>query len=437
MDVSIKEIKDKSQVELVVAVTAEELEPHLDRAAKSISKDHPIKGFRPGKATLDAAINVYGKERVVNEALEKAVPRWFVQAVLEHEIDALGRPITNIQEADLNTGVKFTATVDVLPAVTLGDPTKIIVERQLVTVTEQDIQQELHSLAKSRSTYIDVTRPAQMGDTVVADFTVSMNGQALAGGSSKNHPIQLGEGHFIPDFENKLQGIQAGDEREITMVFPTDFAQAELQGKEAQARVRAHEVKKRMVPEITDEFARKLGEFKNLQHLKDELRANMKLEREQKEKERLGGELTEKLADISTFGALPASLLEREIDRRLRELIEILAYQKKTIEDYLQQTKKTPAELREELRQPAERTIKVSLALRQFAKEQAIEASEEEVNSRAEEILKHYQTADHAHGEVDPDDLKENLRAQIRNQQALTKLEELVNVKEAVVQPTK
>jgi trigger factor len=433
MDISIKEIKDKSQVELTISVTSEELEPHLDRAAKSISKDHPIKGFRPGKATLDAAMNVYGKDRIVTEALEKGIPRWFVQAVLEHDIDALGRPATTITEADIEKGVTFTATVDVLPTITLGDPTKIVVERQPAVVNDKDVDQELLVLAKSRGTYIDVARPAQVGDTVIADFTVSMNGQEIEGGSSKNHPIQLGEGHFIPDFETKLQGIQAGDEREITMVFPTDFAQAELQGKAAQARVKAHEVKQRMVPEINDEFARKLGQFKDLQHLKDELKANMKEERVQKEKERLQGELTEKLADISTYGALPTSLLEREIDRRLQELMQMLAYQQKTLEEYLHQTKKTPLELRAELREPAERTIKVSLALRQFAKEQSIEASEEEVNEKALAVIQHYQEPDHDghhHGEFDPEEVKDNVRATIRNQKALEKLEELATIKE-------
>lgn len=434
MDIAIKKIPDKSQVELTISITSEELEPHLDRAGKNLSKEHPVKGFRPGKATLDAAMNVFGKDAVMQEAIAKAIPRWFVQAVLEHDIDALGRPTTAISKADIDTGVTFVSTVDVLPEVKLGDPKKITVARKSVDVTDADIEQELKLLAKSRSTYIDAVRPAAKGDTVLADFTVSMNGQPLEGGSSKNHPIQLGEGHFIPDFETKLEGIQAGDMRDITMTFPEDFPQEELRGKQATANVKAHEVKKRVIPEVNDDFAKTLGKFDHLQHLKDELKKNLVLEREQKEKERLGGELTEKLADISTYGALPASLVEREIDRRLQELVQMLAYQKKTLEDYLLQSKKTAQELRQELREPAERTVKVSLALRQFAKEQGIEATDEEVNKRTQEVLQHYQEPDHdghQHGEIDPEEVKEHMKANIRNEAALEKLQSVATVTDA------
>lgn len=421
MEATTKKIPGQSQVELTIFVTPEELEPYLDQAAKSLSKNHPINGFRPGKATLEAALKVFGRERVVNEALEKGIPRWFVQAVLEHNIDALGRPATSLTQADIDKGVSFTATVDVLPEVKLGNPQKISVESRPVAVTDDDVTQELTILAKSRSTYIDVARPAQLGDTVIADFQVLVNGQPLEGGASQNHPIQLGEGHFIPDFENKLQGISAGDEREITMKFPDDFAQAALRGREAQARVKAREIKKRIMPALTDDFAKKLGQFTSLAHLKEELKKNIGEERRQAEADRLGGELTEKLADLSSFGALPASLIEREIDRRLDELGQMLAYQRKTIEEYLQQTNKTPQDLRTELREPAIRTVKVSLALRQFAKEQGIEANEEEVDTKVQAVIAHYQGPDN--------DVREHVRASLRNLAAINKLKELATIK--------
>lgn len=434
MDIQIKKIPEKSQVELTVSVTAEELEPHVERAAKNLSKDNPVKGFRPGKASLEAATKAFGKDRLLSEVIDKAVPRWFVQAVLEHDIDALGRPSTTVSKADIETGITFSSIVDVLPDVTLGDPQKITAEKKPVTVTDDDVKQELTVIAKSRSTYIDVLRPAEKGDTVIADFTVAMNGQPIEGGSSKNHPIQLGEGYFIPDFENKLQGILAGDEREISMTFPDDFSQEELRGKQASATVKAHEIKKRVVPEINDEFAQKLGKFDSLQHLSDELKKNLLADKAEKEADRLGGELTEKLADLSTFGVLPDSLIEREIDRRLQELLQLLAYQQKTLDQYLEQTKKTPEQLRVELREPAERTVKVSLALRQFAKEQSLEATDEEINEKAQAIIQHYQGPDHdghKHEELDPEEVKEHVKAQIRNQKAIDKLKELATIKEA------
>lgn len=423
MEVNVKSIAEKSQVELSVTATPEEFRPFIEKAVRSISRERPVKGFRPGKVSVPVALEAYGTERVVSAAVERAVPRFFVQAVLEKDIEALGRPATSVERADLKEGLSFTATVDVLPAVKVAQPSDLQVDHRSVEVTEEDVQRELDYLARQRSTFLDIARPAQKGDTVTVDFEVSMAGTAMAGGSSKNHPVHLGEGRFIPDFEQKLEGIQAGEAREFSMTFPADFPTKDLAGKEAQAKVKAHTVQKRVVPTIDDAFAKSVGHFKDLADLKTKLRENIVRDRTQREHERVQSELAEKLADQSEVGVLPVSLVEREIDRRLQELMQFLAYQGKNLDEYLKEKQQDVAGLREEFRGWAEKTARVSLVLRQFAKDQKIAVSDEEVEREIERFLSQFKNSEEATTKVDQEELRSSVVASLRNQKALELLE--------------
>jgi len=437
MDIQTTPLQEKSQVKIQIKASAEELKPYLEKAAKKLSQDNPPKGFRPGKTSLDAAVKIFGQERLLNEAINKAIPNFFVQAVIDNDIEALGRPDTTIEKIDLVSGIAFTAIVDVLPQVTLGDASKIKVSKRPVITTDEKVVSELKVLAKSRSTFLDVARPALTGDTVTVDFKVSINGAPMEGGASKNHPIHLGEGHFVPDFEKKLVGITAGDEREFTITFPKDFGNKELRGKEAKAQVKAHSVQQRAIPELNDEFAKNLGKFESLQQLKDELKKNIQTEDEQKEQDRYRGELAHQLAELSTFGHLPDQLINRDIDRRLEELTRMLSLQKKTIEDYLKQQSKTIAQVREEMRPSAVDSTKISLALRSFAIDHDIKVADKEVETKMQEYLKNYSSTEQAKQEVDKNELRDSITNNLRNQLVFKKLEELATIETAAPQPKK
>lgn len=425
MDTTVTTDEEKSQATLKITVTAEELEPYLDRVAKELSVSKPLKGFRPGKASLPVALDAFGKDVVFSEALPKAIPRWFMQAVVEHKIDALGRPTTTIERASIDEGVVFTAIVDVLPKVVLGDLAAVLAEKREVTVTTQELEQELTALAKSRSTYVDVARPAAVGDTVIVDFKVLLNGELMAGGASKNHPVHLGEGHFVPDFEQKLLGITDNEEREFTITFPADFANQELRSKEAIAQVKAHHVQARVVPELTDHFAQSVGKFTDMQQLRERLRENLLADRLQRERERLHGELTDNLAKSAKFSALPASLIDREVDRRVAELSQMLQWQQKTIEEYLSGKGQALEQLRAELRAPAEWTVKVSLALRQFAFESNVVVPGEEVEAELQRYLDQQAIRQPVAAEkIDIEGLRESIENTLRHRQALQVLED-------------
>ena len=213
------------------------------------------------------------------------------------------------------------------------------------------------------------------------------------------------------------------------MEFPEDFAKKALRGKKARAWVLAHEVQKQVVPEINDELARKLGKFKDLAALKYALKSNLIREKEHKERDRWRGELAEKLAGVAQFTHIHDVLIDKEIDRMIEELRQMLTWQQKTLEEYLATSGKKLEEVRAGMRKSAERSVKVGLALRTFSTQQNIEVAEAEVEEKVNDYLKRFASPEKANREIDAVELKENISFMLRNQKALERLEEMATVK--------
>lgn len=430
MNVSLKPNKEKSEVTLEITLPAADFDAYLKKAAKKLGTEHKIPGFRPGTAPVNVVVQHLGEQRVLNTAADLALPTVFIQALVDNDLEAIGRPQVTMNDIGLTKDFRFTATVALLPEVTLPDVKTISVSKRVITIDNADVDRELTYLAKLRSTFLEVPKPAETGDTVVVDFDVKIDGKTIEGGSSTKHPVHLGEDGFIPEFEDKLVGITAGEERSFPVTFPKDFAREDYRDKKADITVKAHHVQKRIMPEINDEFAKKIGKFTDLNHLKTELKTNLGKEKQDKEKERLRGELTEQLADKATFGFIPEVMIEKEIDRKIHEFSHLLGYQNKTIDQHLAEKKQTMEQLRTEVREPALKNLKVGLALRQFIKEQKITVPDDVVEQKAKEYLARFTSTKAAKDKIDPHDLRDDIKSQLQNQLALEKLEELANVSE-------
>lgn len=425
MEVTVTPKKETSQAEISITVSAHEFKPYLEKAAKKLSTDNTIKGFRPGKAPVATVAEMFGGDKLLHEAMDLALPYFFVQAALDKGIEAINRPAITVEELGFDVPFRFTAVVDVLPEVTLPELKKIKAEKREVKVEDDVVEKELKHLAKMRSTYLEVARPAKDGDVVTVDFTVKMDGVVMEGGTSKNHPITIGEGAFVPDFEKGLLGVVANDKRQYPIAFPDDFSNQALRGKKAEVEVEVHAVQERLIPKLDDEFAKKVGKFDSLQHLKDELTKNILEELTHKEEDRYHGELAETLAEGSTFGFIPPILVEKEIDARLEEMAQMLAYQGKTIDEYMNTQKKTLADMRSDMKEAATKNVKVGLAMRAFAAQHQVEASEEEIDAMVTRQMVMYKDIPEAQAKIDLDELKERVGTTIRNQKVLQKLAEL------------
>ncbi len=427
MEITITPKKEKSEVEMVVSVPAGDFGLFVDKAATKLSADLNIKGFRPGKAPKQVVIENVGLDRVLHEAMDQAIPYFFAKAAIEEELEVVSRPSISVEEIGLDVPFRFTATVEVVPEITLPNPTKLNVKKREVSATEEQVDQELKRLAKMRSNLQEVPREAKTGDIATIDFQVKIDGTIIEGGESKNHPVPIGEGRFVPGFEEGLVGAKAGEDRTFPIQFPEDYGKKELQGKTAEVTAHIHTIQERVTPELNDEFAKGVGKFTDLAHLKEELKKNIQEELVAKEKERYIGELAEKLMLESTFGTIPQSLIEHEIDRRMEEFMNMLSYQQKTLEQYTMEHNTTVEAMRETMKESAEKQVRIGLALRKLAKEHDVTVTEEEITEEANKQLMHFKTADHAHEEVDPHDLREYVASTLKNTKTLDLLNSLAN----------
>ncbi len=427
MDITVTPKKERSEVEIAVSVPAKDFAPFVERSAAKLSQEFSIKGFRPGKAPKDLVIDKVGADRVLHEAMDEAIPYFFARAALEKEIQVVHRPSISVEELGLTTPFRFTAIVEVIPEITLADPTKLGATKRDIAVTEDQVELELKHLQKMRSTLAEVEREAKDTDVVTIDFQVKINGEVIEGGESKNHPITLGEGRFVPGFEEALMGAKAGEDKTFSITFPADYGKKELQGKQAEVSAHVHSVQARTMPELTDEFAKSLGAFTDMKTLKEDLRKNIEKELAAKEEERYIGELAEKLMEKSTFGFIPESLINHEIDRRMEEFANMLAYQQKTIEDYMAQNQTTMEAMRETMKESAEKHVRIGLALRELAKKHDIAVTDEEITEEVNKQLAHFASATHAHEEVNPDELREYVISTLKNTKTLDLLKSLAN----------
>jgi trigger factor len=430
MKVTVTPKTATSEVEIEVLVPPTEFAPYLSQAAKKLSTASPLNGFRPGHAPLNKVIEKFGQERVLREAMDEALPHFFVQAVVEEDVSVISRPNITVKNLGLDADFHFLAIAHTVPSVKLGNPGEIKVVKGAAAVTDQEVAEELKYLAKMRSTPLAVARPAEKGDILRLDFKVTIGGRVVEGGQSDNHLVNLGEGHFIPDFENQLVGLSAGETREFDVSFPADFPQTHYRGELAHVWVKLHSVEHPTLPALDDDFARSLGKFKDLAHLKDELTKGISKEKERKVRDQVHRQISEQLVSLSTFGPFPDVLVDREIDRQLEELSHMLAVQQKSLEHYLLDQQKTLPELRAELKPQAELNLKTSLVLRTFADEEKIEIAAEDIEKKAARYLEQFSGTKDAAAKIDPEELRHNLTSVLRNQQALKKLAELVTVEE-------
>jgi len=294
-------------------------------------------------------------------------------------------------------------------------------KRKEILVEEKEIEDALIYLQKSRAKFIFENRPAKKGDFVEIDFRSSQ----IEAGLKKKDNFILGQGHFVPGFEENLEGMMPGQEKEFSLRFPENYSQKDLAGNLVDFKVKMNSVQKMVPPEINDEFAKSLGKFENLTELKKNISEGIKIEKENHESQRIRGEILGKI-NKETRMEIPEVLVETEKKRMLEDLKRLVSEKLKiSLEQYLSQIKKTEKELLESFRPEAEKKIKYALILREISKREKISASEEEIKMAVNEFLKNYPDTEKVKKELDPGQLKSYYEEAIRNEKTLQFLEKL------------
>lgn len=421
------ERQPKGRATIRIELAPEEFKPYLNAAAAAISAEEKFSGFRPGRAPVDVVEQRLGRDHFWHEALERATPKLVTAAVMAEKLVTVGKAEVKVERLIPGEPVAFSASVTLLPDVELPDLAKVKVEKKTPKVPEGELEKTLENLRRMFAKEKRVMRPAKPGDKLEIDFRLSRDGVEVDGGQSENHPIVIGEGHHIPGFEDQLVGMTEGQTREFTLRFPDGYHSSHLAGKDGQFKVTTKAVYEIELPAIDDAFAKNVGQFDDLPDLKTKLGENLFEEAKQKEEDRYELALIDAVIAKSKFGEIPDSLIEAELNKMFVELRVEVERRGMVFKDYLEATKRTEDQLRQEFRPQAERRVKSALVIRKIAEQNQIDASEAELDAAVEVERSRHREQPETLKEIDTDDFRQYLKNTLVSKKAAEKLKELAS----------
>ena len=373
-----KELGD-SRVRVDVEVPTEVIERELETAAGAIGRDLRVPGFRKGKVPAQVVIQQVGRDAVLDEAVRRALPAWYEQAVAEAGINAVGDPKVDLRDLPRKgSPLEFTIEVGVRPEAKLRGYRGLEVGRREPQVSADEVDAELERLRESLASLETVDREAADGDFLVLDFTGTVDGEPFEGGEARGYLHELGSGRLIPGFEEQLRGARGGEEREVEVRFPDDYHGEELAGKDAVFRVQVKEVKEKRLPELDDEFAVEAGGYDTL----EELRADLESRLRELDERAIEAEFREAAVDSVAAEAeleVPQELVHAKAHEMWHRTARRLASQGVDPARYLELTGKDEEELVREAEPDAERALRRESVLAAIVEEEGIEVSEDEL----------------------------------------------------------
>ncbi|MCK4525496.1 MAG: trigger factor, partial [Candidatus Andersenbacteria bacterium] len=305
-------------------------------------------------------------------------------------------------------------TITIMPEVSLGEYKKVSGKIEEVKLEDGRIEKELETIQKKKANYITKNEPAKKGDRLEIDFESRVGGVKIEGGESKNHPLIIGQGMFIPGFEDNLVGMKKDDIKEFSLVFPKDY-KPELAGKNVDFKVEVKIVQKVELPEINDEFAKSLGKFEDLDSLKKSIREGITAEEENKAKEALKSKLIDQVSERSTV-EIPEIMIESEIENMLNEFKNNVSQTGIKFEDYLQNVNTNIEKLKTEWKELAEKRVKTGLVMREIALKEKIKVGNDEIEQRVNDTLKHYPNEEEVRKNIDIEKFKNHVASIMVNE---------------------
>ena len=389
MSLTKSELIEKNKYELQFSVDKATFDAAVDKVYRKQVKSITVPGFRKGKAPKSIIEKMYGKGVFYEDAINDLIPAAYTDALAESKLDVVSQPEFDVVSIDDN-GLVLSAKVYVKPDVEIKDYVGIEVEKEVVAVTDEDVNKEIEIVRERNSREIDVTdRAAEMGDTAVIDFEGFCDGVAFEGGKGTDYALKLGSGSFIPGFEEQVAGKNIDEEFDVNVTFPTEYHAADLAGKEAVFKVTIHSITKVELPELDDDFAKDVSEFDTF----DEYKADLKAKIEKRHETSADNAVEEKLVEalIEKLEAdIPEAMFVAETENFVRDYDNRLRSQGLDLNTYFKYTGLTLDTLRTQMRPQAERQVKARLALEKIAALENLEATEEDINGEYETIANAY-----------------------------------------------
>ena len=423
MNITVKN-PSTTKTELIITLTSDELKAAQVSAIEKLRKDLKVSGFRKGKVPADVAAKHLDPNALNNEVLSGAINSAVPKAFLEKKVKALGMPEVNVTKYVPEETLEFTAAVDVLPEVKLGNYKKLKAKHEKTNISDKEISEVFENIRKSFSEPKAVKRAAKLGDEVQIDFTGKKDGVAFDGGTAKDFKIVLGSGQFIPGFEDGLVGHSVGDKFDLDLAFPKDYHAENLAGAKVVFEVLLKQVNEVVLPKLDDELAKKCGPFKSLAELEKDIKTNLESQAQHKTEEKFQDDLVAELVKGSKVDA-PQVLIDDQLRQIRQEFEQNLATRSVTADQYFASTGQSKEDWEKQATDVAKKRVEAQMVLVALSEELEIVASDSEVEAKVTELQDVYKNSPEALKNLsDP-----RVKADIQNRLVIEKtLAELVNL---------
>ena len=387
----VKKVAD-GQVEVVVKVEPEAWQKAQDKAFNKLAKKVTVKGFRQGQAPKHLVAQYLNKQSILLEAAEDVAQEEFRQVLKEHEeIELIDRASFDIDTLNENEAI-FKFNCPVKPDVELGQYKGFGLKAKRATVKSEEIDKEIERLRNQKAELeIKEDGTVEDGDIAVIDYKGIKDGEAFEGGSAENYSLTIGSKTFIPGFEEQLIGMKAEEEKTIEVTFPDDYHAENLKGAKVNFEVKVHEIKKKVLPEVDDEFVEDLQikDVKTADELKEYIKKNLADRRKQENENELNKQIFDKLNENAKVN-IPEVMISDEVTNMINEMRNTLANQGLSLEQFYNLTNQSEDDLRKNYHDEAMRRVKINLVLEAIAKEEKIEVSDKDLEKEYKEIAKSY-----------------------------------------------
>ncbi len=390
MNTTVKYLSD-TKVELTIKLEPNELEAAEQVALKKLARDIKVPGFRKGKVPMSVAEKHINPSALQEQSLENALSKAVAEAFMGEKLQALERPSVEVKKFVPGQELEFTAEAEVVPKVKLGDYKKLKTKRQKVTVGKEDVDEIITRMQENFVAKQIVKRAAQTGDEVVIDFIGKKDDVPFEGGKAEAYSLKLGEGQFIPGFEEGVIGHKAGDEFSLDLEFPKEYHSKELAGQKVVFDVTLKEVHELALPELNDEFAAKCGPFTSIDELREDVKREITAQKEREAEEKYKDALVGELAEASKT-ALPELLVEDQMRSIEQDMMQNLMYRGMDLDAYISAQKFNDKDdwLAKEVRPAAETRVRAGLILAELSKELDIDVSREELSQQIDTFRQQY-----------------------------------------------
>lgn len=377
--------------EITIKIEGKEWEESLDKAFERANKKVKIDGFRPGKAPKDVFIKKYGKESLYMDAADLSLELAYAKMLEENaSLELVAQPEVSIKSIDEN-GLELLFVVTTRPEVKLGKYTKLGVKKEDVKVTDEEISKTIDQMRERYAENVLKEGAVANGDIAIIDFEGFKDGVAFEGGKGENYSLKIGSNTFIPGFEEQLIGMKSGEEKEIEVTFPKEYHSEELKGQKATFKVKVHEVKEVVIPELGEDFYADLGMegVNNEEELRKQVEETIRARKEMDSENKYIDDLLETAAKNTTID-IPEVMIKDEIDRMMKQYTQNLQMQGLSLEQFYQFTNSDEQALRDQMREEAVRRVTYRLMLEEIVKVEKLEVTDEAAKEEAKNLAEKY-----------------------------------------------